>query len=107
MADIPESGAGTALEPPPTPAALSLPPPAVPAPDPRPLWRNRDYVLLWSGQVVSTLGSSVSGIAVPLLILALTQSPEAAGIAGRWAASRICCSACRRVPWWTAGTASG
>jgi MFS family permease len=46
------------------------------------LWRNRDYMLLWSGQVVSTLGSSMSGIVFPLLILALTESPFAAGIAG-------------------------
>lgn len=47
-----------------------------------PLWRNRDYMLLWSGQIVSTLGSNISGIALPLLILAITNSPEAAGIAG-------------------------
>ncbi|MGA7731022.1 MAG: MFS transporter [Chloroflexia bacterium] len=46
------------------------------------LWRNRDYMLLWSGQVVSTLGSSMSLIVFPLLILALTGSPFAAGIAG-------------------------
>jgi predicted MFS family arabinose efflux permease len=46
------------------------------------LWRNRDYMLLWSGQVVSVLGSSVSSIIVPLLILALTNSPAAAGIGG-------------------------
>ncbi|MDE2359371.1 MAG: MFS transporter, partial [Betaproteobacteria bacterium] len=46
------------------------------------LWRNRDYMLLWSGQVVSTLGSAASSIIYPLLILALTDSPEAAGIAG-------------------------
>ena len=46
------------------------------------LWRNRDYMLLWSGQVVSTLGSAASSIIYPLLILALTGSPEAAGIAG-------------------------
>src|SRR4051794_14104511 len=49
---------------------------------PQPLWRNRDYVLLLSGQIGSTLGSTVSGIAFPLLILALTNSPTAAGIAG-------------------------
>jgi predicted MFS family arabinose efflux permease len=46
------------------------------------LWRNRDYMWLWSGQVVSTLGSTASTVLYPLLILALTDSPEAAGIAG-------------------------
>lgn len=46
------------------------------------LWRNRDYMLLWSGQVVSTLGSAASSIIYPLLVLALTESPKAAGIAG-------------------------
>ncbi len=39
-------------------------------------------MLIWSGQTVSTLGSSVSGIAFPLLILALTHSPAQAGVAG-------------------------
>jgi len=51
-------------------------------PDPAALWRNRDYRLLWSGQVVATLGSTASSVVIPLLILALTGSPEAAGIAG-------------------------
>ncbi|MFL5733189.1 MAG: MFS transporter [Chloroflexia bacterium] len=56
---------------------------AVPASTgPGALWRNRDYVLLWSGQVVSTLGSTASGIVFPLLILAITGSAVAAGIAG-------------------------
>ena len=45
------------------------------------LFRNRDYMLLWSGQVVSTLGSSASYVVYPLLILAITDSPAAAGIA--------------------------
>ena len=38
-------------------------------------------MLLWSGQVVSTLGSTASSIVFPLLILALTNSPAAAGVA--------------------------
>jgi MFS family permease len=46
------------------------------------LWRNRDYMLLWSGQVVATLGSTMSMVVFPLLILYLTDSPAAAGIAG-------------------------
>jgi predicted MFS family arabinose efflux permease len=45
------------------------------------LFQNRDYMLLWSGQVVSTLGSSASYVVYPLLILAMTDSPAAAGIA--------------------------
>jgi predicted MFS family arabinose efflux permease len=45
------------------------------------LFRNRDYMLLWGGQVVSTLGSSASYVVYPLLILAITDSPTAAGIA--------------------------
>ena len=47
-----------------------------------PLRRNRDFVLLWSGQVVSTLGSEVSGLAFPLLVLSLTGSPAQAGVVG-------------------------
>jgi predicted MFS family arabinose efflux permease len=46
-----------------------------------PLRRNRDFNLLWSGQVLSSLGTRVSGIAIPLLVLARTHSPAKAGIA--------------------------
>ncbi len=47
-----------------------------------PLWKNHDYVLLWSGQTVSIIGTQVSTIAFPLLVLALTNSPIQAGIVG-------------------------
>lgn len=46
----------------------------------RPLWRNRDFLLLWSGQCVSTVGSGISIFALPLLVLALTRSPVLAGL---------------------------
>ena len=46
------------------------------------LWHNRDYMLLWSGQVISSTGTQVSTLAFPLLILAITRSPVLAGFAG-------------------------
>jgi len=46
------------------------------------LWRNRDYMLFWGGRTVSALGSSMSGIAFPLVILALTRFPALAGLGG-------------------------
>lgn len=46
----------------------------------RSLWRNRDFLLIWSGQTVSTLGTNISRLALPLLVLALTRSPALAGL---------------------------
>src|ERR671930_2646775 len=47
---------------------------------PTPLWRNRDFVLLETGRLLSTIGSASSAIAYPLLVLSLTHSPAKAGI---------------------------
>lgn len=49
--------------------------------DQSPLWRQREFRLLWGGMVAATLGGSAAGIVYPLLILALTGSPTAVGIA--------------------------
>ena len=46
------------------------------------LWGNRDYMLLWSGQAVSAIGTQVSTIAFPFLVLALTGSLAQAGFIG-------------------------
>lgn len=43
------------------------------------LWRNLDYLLLWSGQTISNVGTGVSTIAYPLLVLTVTGSPAQAG----------------------------
>jgi len=43
------------------------------------LWRNLDYLLLWGGQTISNVGTGVSTIAYPLLVLAVTGSPAQAG----------------------------
>ena len=47
-----------------------------------PLHRNRDFLLVWSGQVVSAVGSAVSSVAFPLLVLTLTDSPAKASLVG-------------------------
>jgi MFS family permease len=39
-------------------------------------------VLLWSGQLISSIGTQVSQLAFPLLVLAITFSPAEAGIVG-------------------------
>ncbi len=48
----------------------------------QPLRRNRDFVLLQTGQLLSTFGSSMSSIAYPLLALALTGSAAKTGYVG-------------------------
>jgi MFS family permease len=60
----------------------AAPPETRAATRPTSLWRNRDYLLLWGSQAVSSAGSSASSLALPLLILALTHSPAQAGFAG-------------------------
>ncbi|MFI7708826.1 MFS transporter [Nonomuraea sp. NPDC049480] len=47
-----------------------------------PLRRNRDFVLLWSATLASTLGSQVASVAYPLLALELTGSAVHAGLIG-------------------------
>jgi MFS family permease len=47
---------------------------------PPPLRRNRDFLLLWTGQVASTIGTRASSVAFPLLVLLLTGSPAKAGL---------------------------
>ena len=43
------------------------------------LWKQRNFILLWSGQLVSWVGTEVSGIVLPLVVLTLTGSPVQAG----------------------------
>jgi predicted MFS family arabinose efflux permease len=46
-----------------------------------PLRRNRDFQLYWSGQLVSAVGTRIGSVGRPLLVLAVTGSPAAAGVA--------------------------
>lgn len=62
-----------------------------------PLRKNRDFILLQSGQVLSTIGSESTAIAYPLLVLAVTHSPAKAGIVGF----------ARILPWALFGFAAG
>jgi MFS family permease len=44
------------------------------------LWRNRDFLLLVSGQTISYAGDGVQNFAMPFLVLALTGSAAQAGL---------------------------
>src|SRR5262245_26527356 len=45
------------------------------------LWRDADFLKLWSGQAVSQLGSSVSSVGLPLTaVLVLKASPLQMGL---------------------------
>lgn len=82
------------------------------------VWRNRDFRLIWGGQTLSDLGSGMTSLAYPLLMLALTGSPVQAGavaavctlpyllfglvagaLADRWNRKRVMviCDGCRAV----------
>jgi MFS family permease len=52
------------------------------AAEPVPLRRNRDFVLLQIGQLLSTTGTQATAIAYPLLVRATTHSPAQAGVVG-------------------------
>ena len=44
-----------------------------------PLWRNRDFLILWTGETCSEAGTAMSALVFPLLGYAITRSPAAAG----------------------------
>jgi hypothetical protein len=44
------------------------------------LHRNRDFLLLQSGQLLSSLGGAFTAVAYPLLVLSITHSPAKAGV---------------------------
>lgn len=46
----------------------------------QPLRRNRSFQLLWGGQAASTLGTEITRLAIPLLILAVTSDAALAGL---------------------------
>lgn len=59
-----------------TAAAITAPPEPAPS-----LWRSANFLKFWIGQSVSKFGDQFNLLALPLLILALTHSPFALGIA--------------------------
>ncbi len=46
------------------------------------LWQNRDYLLLWGGQVVSLTGTEITQTAFPLLVWDFTHSAVQVGLVG-------------------------
>jgi MFS family permease len=46
------------------------------------LWRNRDFLWLWSGQAVSSLGTAITQTAYPLLVWDISHSAALVGLVG-------------------------
>src|SRR5207237_10176442 len=46
------------------------------------IWRNRDFMLLWSGQAVSLVGTGITQTAFPLLVWDITHSAAQVGLVG-------------------------
>lgn len=46
------------------------------------LWRNRNFMLLWSGQGVSSLGTAITQTAYPLLVWDISHSAALLGLVG-------------------------
>ncbi|MEU6742148.1 hypothetical protein [Streptosporangium sandarakinum] len=64
------------------------------------------FQLLWVGGAVSELGSELTGLAMPLLVPALTGSPGSAGVVS---GARTVAFLAVQMPagvWWTGGTAA-
>jgi MFS family permease len=64
---------------------------AASVPRPVPLRHNKDFRMLWTGQLLSDTGSQIGGLAYPLLILALTHAVVLAGVAGTARAITLLC----------------
>src|SRR5690349_5746870 len=47
-----------------------------------PLWHNRDYLILWSGQTISLVGAGITQTAFPLLVWDRTHSALQVGLVG-------------------------
>lgn len=71
--------------------------PAGIARQPVPLSRNRDFRFLWISQLASVLGSRMSYVGYPLLVLSLTGSPVLAGLI----------TTARMAPQWLLGLPAG
>ena len=65
-------------------AAVTAAPAAAPGPAPAPkgsLWRDRNFVTLWSGQALSQFGAQITELAIPVLaVLALNATEWEVGV---------------------------
>lgn len=54
--------------------------PQTPAPSPLSVFRNRAFTLMWSGQLISTIGTALSSLAASILVFRLTGSALSVGL---------------------------
>jgi len=70
------------------------------------LWHHRDFLLLWSGQAVSEIGSAVTVLALPLTaVVVLHASAFAVGVLAALVTTAFLVLA-RPAGWWWTGYAN-
>lgn len=74
----------------------------------RPLRRQRDFLLLWSGQTVSEVGSQISVLALPLVaVVVLKAGAFQIGLLSAAGTSAYLLVALPAGPWWTGWPSGG
>ena len=74
----------------------------------RTLWRHRNFLLLWSGQTVSEMGSAVTQLALPLTaVVVLRASTFEVGLLTAAATLAFALIALRPAPSWTGAPSVG
>src|SRR5512143_2764304 len=51
-----------------------------PSPSPFAIFRRRDFTLMWIGQLISTMGSSLTSLAASILVYRITGSAASVGL---------------------------
>ena len=71
------------------------------------VFRNRNFSRMWTGQLVSTMGSALTSLAASILVFRLTNSAMSVGLMLMATAAPACWWDSLQASWWIATIANG